>query len=408
MKLGEKLNQTKYTSRNSRYWQLVLGLGIASFYVFATMYFFQPILPVLVEEYNINISYASLTMSLHTVGLIVGLIVVGFISDRKGRRSFIFLSILLSTIILFLLPYIPYFSFIVVLRFIQGFTLAGVLAVALAYMAEEIEPKYFSFAATLYISFNGFGGMMGRFVSSYLVEQYSYVVTLYVLGTWGFITFVITLLLLPKSNHFTQSNRRFSEDFKGFTYHLKDRHMLLMFGLGMVLQISFAGMWTFLPFHLIKEPFNLSLQYIAYFYLAYSFGMIIAPIAGWLAKKYPIRTLRVIGVMILTTGMFITLGKTLAFIIIGLAVICIGFFTSHSLASATVSKEAKQFKGSASSLYLVSYYLGVAIGTSGLTPIWDLFQWKGIIAITAMLPFIYVMIVRFVRRMNGVNTKSTG
>ena len=401
------MRQSRYTTRDRQYWQLVFGLGIASFFVFATMYFFQPILPVLIEQYDINISFASLTMSLHTVGLIAGLIVIGFVSDRKGRRLFIFLSILLATIILFLLPFIPYFSLIVILRFIQGFTLAGVLAVALAYMAEEIDPKYFSFAATLYISFIGFGGMMGRFVSSYLVEKYSYIATLYVIGTAGIITLLIIMILLPKSIHFYESERRFKEDIKGFTYHLKDRNMLLMFGLGMVLQISFAGMWTFLPFHLIKEPFQLSLQQIAYFYLAYSFGMIIAPIAGWLARKYSIRTLRVIGVVVLTSGMVITLGMSLAYIIIGLAVICIGFFTSHSLASATVSKEAKQFKGSASSLYLVSYYLGVAIGTTALAPIWNMFEWKGIIAITGLLPFIYVIIVRIVRRKNSFQASSS-
>lgn len=398
------MDQLKYTTRDRQYWQLIFGLGLASFFVFATMYFIQPILPVLVEHYNISISYASLAMSMHIIGLIAGLIVIGFVSDRKGRRMFIISGIFIATIIVFLLAFIPYFSLIVILRIVQGFPLAGILAVSLAYMSEEIDPKYFSFAASLYISFNGFGGMMGRFVSSYLVEKYSYITTLYVIGIFGLVTLVIIGVLLPKSKFFYKSKRDFIEDFKGFTYHLHDRNMLLMFGLGMVLQISFAGMWTFLPFHLIKEPFNLALHQIAYFYLAYSFGMIIAPIAGWLARKYSMRMLRVIGVIILSIGMFISLGKSLAFIIIGLAIICIGFFTSHSLASATVSNEAEQFKGSASSLYLVSYYFGVAIGSSALAPIWDAFEWKGIIVITSMLPFMYVLIVRYFQRRNESHT----
>lgn len=396
-----KLKPEKYTTRDFAYWRIVMGLGIASFFVFATMYFIQPILPVLVEQYEITISYASLAMSIHTLGLICGLIIIGFLSDRKGRRSFVLSSVLLAAVLLFLMVYIPHFSLIVVIRFIQGFILAGVLAVALAYMSEEIETRYFGFAASLYVSFNGFGGMVGRFVSGYLVETYSYAATLYILGASGLITFFIVLFLLPKSNHFFESKRRFMEDLRGFTYHLSDRRMLLMFGLGMVLQISFAGMWTFLPFHLIKDPFHLSLQQIAYFYLAYSFGMIIAPIAGWLARTYSMRTLRIIGVVTLTTGMFITLGKGLAYIIVGLAFICIGFFTSHSLASASVSNQAKAFKGSASSLYLVSYYLGVAIGTTCLAPVWDMFEWKGIITITALLPFLYVMMVQMARKVNG-------
>jgi len=380
--------------RDPSYWYIVISLGVASFFIFATMYTFQPILPVIVEMYEIPISYASLTMSLHTIGLVIGLIVLGFLSDRRGRRSFILWSIIIATVILFVLPSLHYFSLIIALRFIQGFVLAGVLSAALAYMSEEINPKYFGFAATLYISSNSIGSMAGRFSLSYLVESYSFQSSLYILGLFGIVTFFLVYFLLPRSRNFEQSDRVFSEDIKGFLYHLKNRQLLLMFGLGAVLQISFTGMWTFLPFHLIEEPFSLSLQQIAYFYLAYSVGTVGAPIAGWLARRYDVSTLRVIGVITLSIGMFTTLFSSINFMVVGLCIICLGFFISHSLASATVSNTAITFKGSASSLYLVSYYIGVAIGTSLLTPIWESFAWQGIIMITALLPLIYVLLVR--------------
>lgn len=115
------MDQLKYTTRDRQYWQLIFGLGLASFFVFATMYFIQPILPVLVEHYNISISYASLAMSMHIIGLIAGLIVIGFVSDRKGRRMFIISGIFIATIIVFLLAFIPYFSLIVILRICKDF-----------------------------------------------------------------------------------------------------------------------------------------------------------------------------------------------------------------------------------------------------------------------------------------------
>src|SRR5699024_12787640 len=136
---------------------------------------------------------------------------------------------------------------------------------------------------------------------------------------------------LPTSTNFAQSDRVFSEDIKGFLYHLKNRQLLLMFGLGAVLQISFTGMWTFLPFHLIEEPFSLSLQQIAYFYLAYSVGTVGAPIAGWLARRYDVSTLRVIGVITLSIGMFTTLFSSINFMVVGLCIICLGFFISFYL-----------------------------------------------------------------------------
>lgn len=389
----------QYTIRQSSYWYVVISLGLASFFNFATMYFFQPILPVLVERFEVRISYASLTMSLHTIGLIVGLILLGFFSDRRGRRIFILLSILFTALFSFLLPLLPYFSLIIMIRILQGFTLAGVLSAAMAYMSEELEPRSFGFAATLYISCNSLGGMTGRFVSGYLIESFSFAFAFYALAIFGLFTFVIVALLLPKSNHFNQSRKDFRTDIKGFLYHLKNPQLLLMFGLGAVLQISFTGMWTFLPFHLMDEPFHLSLQQISYFYFAYSLGTIGAPLAGWLSRHYDMSHLRIVGVIILTVGMLVTLNTSLVGIIIGLSLICLGFFVSHSLASATVSDRAETFKGSASSLYLVAYYLGVAIGTTCLTPIWENFNWKGIITVTALLPIFYVIIIKFFQRL---------
>src|SRR5699024_11903091 len=83
---------------------------------------------------------------------------------------------------------------------------------------------------------------------------------------------------------------------------------------------------------------------------------------------------------------------------IGLAIICFGFFTTHSIAATTVAQLATHHKGSASSMYLVSYYIGVSAGTTFLSPVWEAFVWKGIIAITASLPSIYYGVMKLVLR----------
>jgi len=388
------LSQQEYTIKDAEFWKIIIGLGMASLFIFATMYSLQPILPVFTAEFQIPISYASLSVSLTTVGLIIGLVTIGFLSDRQGRLLFIHLSIISSALILFIIPFMESFAFIVFFRFLQGSTLSGVLGAALAYMAEEIDQKHFGFAATLYISCNSLGGMIGRFFTGYLAESFSWEVALFILGSFGAITFILVLFTLPKSKKFIQSSKPLLEDMKGFLVHFKNPLLLLMFGLGIVLQMAFTGMWTFLPFHLLEEPYNLSLQQISYFYLAYSLGIVGAPIAGWLTVKFSLSQIRVAGVIILSGGMFIVLGSSIIAISIGLSVICLGFFISHSITTTTVSQAATHHKGSASSLYLVAYYLGVSMGTTLLTPLWDTFGWNGIILFTAFLPIVYVGIVK--------------
>src|SRR5699024_7738357 len=108
------------------------------------------------------------------------------------------------------------------------------------------------------------------------------------------------------------------EDIAGFFIHFKNPALLVMFGLGIVLQTSFTGMWTFLPFHLLEEPYDLSLGQISFFYFAYSFGVVGAPIAGWLVGKYSLRTVRVAGIYVLSLGMFVVLFPSLIAISVGL------------------------------------------------------------------------------------------
>src|SRR5699024_12317095 len=144
------LNQAQYTIKDRTFWQIIISLGMASLFVFATMYSLQPILPLFTKDFHIPISYASLSMSLTTVGLIFGLLTIGFLSDRKGRVMFIRLSVISSTIILFIIPFLDVFGLIIFFRFVQGFALAGVAGAPLWCMAGEINPTHFCIFGTSY------------------------------------------------------------------------------------------------------------------------------------------------------------------------------------------------------------------------------------------------------------------
>ncbi|WP_205407187.1 MFS transporter [Sporosarcina sp. PTS2304] len=390
--------QTKSTIRELRYWRIVLGLGLASMLIFASMYAIQPLLPILTTEFNVSVSTASLAMSINTIGLIIGLVILGFYSDRIGRSIFVKTSILLTALLFIPMFLTQSFLMILFLRFLQGFAMAGVLAAALAYINEEIHERVVSVATALYISFNGTGGMLGRFVTGYLAERWSWELSLQLLTLCGVGVFLLLLLALPKSRHFQPSRESVRKDMEGFGFHLKNPNLLIVFGLGIVMQLSFTGMWTFLPFHLTVSPFDLTLDEVSYIYFAYAFGIIGAPLAGSLAAKYSMKTIRLTGVFFLAVGCLLTIPMKLPFVVIGYCIICLGFFSAHSLTAASVSKEATHHKGSASSLYLVSYYVGMAAGSTLTTPLWQYAGWMGLAVFSAIIPLVYVLMIRFRKR----------
>src|SRR5699024_5669337 len=119
------------------FWKITLCLGIGSFFTFASMYAVQPLLPVFVNEFSVSPSEASLTLSLTIIGLIIGLIILGILSDRMGRTVFIKLSLFGSVIPFFIMPLADSFLILLGLRLLQGFALAGLPAASLAILAKK-------------------------------------------------------------------------------------------------------------------------------------------------------------------------------------------------------------------------------------------------------------------------------
>lgn len=382
-----------YTIRDFYFWKISLSLGLASFFVFACMYAVQPLLPLFVKEFGVTVSQSSLTLSLTIVGLIFGLIILGFLSDRIGRTGFIKFSLIGSVVPFAILPLTDSFIIFVLLRFIQGFALAGLPAASLAFLSEEIDRKSVGVATALYISSNALGGMAGRVLSGYLTDLYSWEFSFYFLAIVGVVILCLVYFMLPASRFFRSSTVSVRKDVEGFLFHLKNPALLLVFGLGIVLQFSFTGLWTYLPFHLQAEPFSLSLEAISYLFFAYGLGVVGSPFAGWLAGHYGLRPVRIAGVITLSVGMLLTLSHSLVIIVIGLCITCLGFFTAHSLTATSVSEQAAHHKGSAASLYLVAYYIGVALGSSALGPVWNLTGWTVLVILIALMPIVYFMFI---------------
>lgn len=388
----------RYTIKDRSFWKIIFSLLLASLFIFANMYAVQPLLPVFADEFQVSVSTASLSLSLTIFGLILGLIILGFFSDRNGRKFYIAYALLGSAIPFFVIPLADSFAVLLILRFIQGFAMAGVPAAALAYIIEEIDRKNIAYATALYISSNALGGMIGRFLTGFLTDTFSWQFSFYAFALSGLIIFSAVLFLLPPSKNFQSSQLSFTKDIEGFLFHLKNPALLVVFGLGAVLQISFTGVWTYLPFHLEAPPYSMSLKAISYLFFAYGIGVIGSPLAGRAAEKFGFRRIRLIGVFILSAGIFMTLSSALWLIVVGLCLTCLGFFTAHSLTAASVGQQATHHKGSASSLYLVSYYLGVAIGSSLLSQLWLSAGWTGLIFFTSVLPLFYVFVLTIYKK----------
>jgi MFS family permease len=132
---------------------------------FALLYSTQALLPELARAFSVSAAQSTLTLSLATAGLGLALLVTGPVSEILGRTRLIHLSLTASALVAAGCAVVPDWDMLLGLRLVQGITLAGLPAVATAYLREEIHPDAYARAAGLYVGGTALGGMAGRLIT---------------------------------------------------------------------------------------------------------------------------------------------------------------------------------------------------------------------------------------------------
>jgi len=356
------------------------ALFLAGFITFANLYVSQPLLPTFAQEFHVSPAVASLSLSVTTLALSISMIIVGSLSEAWGRKSLMTISIFAASVLTLALAFSPNFETILVLRVIQGVVFAGLPAIAMAYLGEEMEPTSLGIAMGLYISGNSVGGLSGRVIIGTLTDLYNWQVGMIVLGIISLIISMLFIWMLPNSKHFIARPLQLKPLTQSLIQHLKDPSMLCLFGISFVLMGSFVTLYNYIGFKLMAPPYNLSATIVGWIFVIYLVGTFSSAWFGSLADRFGRQKMLIIAIAIMLAGALITLQSLLLLKIVGITVFTFGFFAAHSIASGWVSKRATHDKAQASSLYLFFYYFGSSVGGTAGGVFWMHFGWIGVIA----------------------------
>jgi MFS transporter, YNFM family, putative membrane transport protein len=249
--------------------------------------------------------------------------------------------------------------------------------VAVAYLGELVEPEKVNGIIGGWIAATVTGGLSGRVTSGVLAELFGWRAVFVV---FALVTLSVAALLarvLPSDHARASGGMR--DAYGGMLAHLRNRRLLGAFLIGGALFFGFIGVFTYLPYYLTTQPFNLAPGIVAFAYVSYAAGVITSPLAGRLSSRVPQRILIAIGLIVMALGMTLTLISRVPMIVLGLVILCGGTFTAQAVAPAFVNQIAREAKGSASALYLMAYYLGGTLG--GVLPglAWQSFGWIGVV-----------------------------
>ncbi len=267
-------------------------------------------------------------------------------------------------------------------RLLQGLVLAGVPAVAMAYLNDEMSPRAIGAAMGLYIAGNACGGMVGRILTSFLVDIFSWRQTVAIVGLLALLLSSL-FWLLPPSRNFHRQSFRLKQVSTSMLNHLREPGLFCLFTLAFLLMGSFVTVYNYATFYLLSPPYNLSQSQVALIFFAYAFGACGSGIMGELTSRFERPRILLAALGIMAAGIILTLLDSLLAIILGIVIFTIGFFGAHAVASAWVGVRATTARAQASSLYLLAYYLGSSISGTGGGIVWSAMGWSGVVGLGA-------------------------
>ncbi len=339
-----------------------VGPALASLLMLLTVFgpismdLYLPVLPALTDELGATASAAQLTLTTCLIGLAVGQVIAGPLSDRFGRRRPLLVGIVAYVAASALCAMSPTIETLVVARLVQG--LAGAVGIVIAQAAGR--DVYEGGALIRYYGrltvIGGLAAIVGPFFGGQLALVTDWRGIFLFLAALGTLLLTATLLVfgetLPAEQRLSGGLRRTGRDFRKL---FADR---LFVAAVAVAGLTYAALFAYLSgaTYILQGTYGLSPQGYALAFGANSAGfMLFGWIAGRTAERWSEGGTLVVGVAIsglgalglLATGLW---SLSLPFVLVSLFVLASGVAFASPPTTSLALADYPELAGTASSV----------------------------------------------------------
>ena len=169
---------------------LVLLLGVLSAFGPFVVDLYLPSLPQLASFFETSASMTQLTLTTAMIGLAVGQLLLGPLSDKFGRKIPLIISLVIYIISTVLIVYAPNIESMIVLRVIQGLSSAGSVVISRAVATDLYRGREMTRFFGLLMTINGIAPIISPILGSLLLEYISWK------GVFVFLALIGVIVLL--------------------------------------------------------------------------------------------------------------------------------------------------------------------------------------------------------------------
>lgn len=196
------MNERKTTStapaRTGRFWMAVI-LGALSAFGPLSLDMYLPALPILADDMHTTASMAQLSLTACLLGLALGQLFVGPLSDVRGRRKPLVIGLIAYAAASLLCALAPSIWGLVILRFIQGLAGAAGIVISRAIVRDLYSGSELTKFVTLLMLINGAAPILAPIFGGQLMRFTTWEGVFIVLALIGALMLVLVSIRLPET-----------------------------------------------------------------------------------------------------------------------------------------------------------------------------------------------------------------
>lgn len=339
---------------------LVLLLGVLSAFGPFVVDLYLPSLPQLASFFETSASMTQLTLTTAMIGLAVGQLLLGPLSDKFGRKIPLIISLVIYIISTVLIVYAPNIESMIVLRVIQGLSSAGSVVISRAVATDLYRGREMTRFFGLLMTINGIAPIISPILGSLLLEYISWKGVFVFLALIGVIVLLFCFRLKESLSIENRLQGSIFATFSTFGVIIKNR-----------LFMSYVGIESFLLgamfAYIAASPFILQSFYgLSAFIFSLCFGANGAAlvIGANIGGKLPNRQALAIGVLAFVVAALYTIAVLIIqphwlFVEIGFFTMLLLMGVAFPAISSLAMESERQYAGSASALLgFAPFFLG--------------------------------------------------
>jgi predicted MFS family arabinose efflux permease len=368
-------------------WVMTIATGL----VVANIYYNQPLLGDIAQTFHVSSATVGKVSMLTQIGYATGIFFVVPLADMLKRRKLMLIDFAFCVFSLLLAGFATSINVLLVASLLIGISsiIPQLLIPMTAHLAKPNERgKKMGFVMSGLL----IGILLSRTLSGFVGAHFGWRGMFYIAAGLMVIMWALIYFLLPEVE--SEYKGTYKNLMVSLIHLIRDDPKLRLASIrGALCFACFSAFWTTLTF-LLKQNFNLGSDVAGLFGLVGAFGALAAGMMGRLSDKMNPYYLSG-GTLILMLLSFIVFGfsaHSMVGLVIGVILLDIGVQATHISNQAIIFATNPDARNRINTIYMVTYFIGGALGTFVASQIWNSYQWNGVCIIGITLSVITLVI----------------